>query len=104
MQPNSIFKKIRRSLKNSSVEIWLGVTVITSLVLLIIANGQNIGVNLKGIIFDFCSFLWGLNGLPLLFKDELKLGPFLLKGKIIPIFGVLLLFYYWMSIILYRLF
>ncbi len=104
MQTNDIFKKIRRSLKNSSFEIWLGVTVITSFVLLIIANGQNIDVNLKRIIFYFCSFLWGLNGLPLVFKDELKLGPFLLKGKIIPIFGVLLLFYYWMSIILYCLF
>ena len=103
MQPNKKFDLIQSSLKKSSFEVWLGITVITTMLLLIIANGLNIAVNLKRIIFYFCLFLWGLTGLSLVFKDELKLGPLVLKGKIVPIFGIAILLYFWVKIILYCL-
>jgi hypothetical protein len=55
---------------------------------------------IKKAMFYFCFFLWGLTGMFLVYKDELEIGPFNIRGKIVRITGIIIIVFYWSNIVL----
>jgi hypothetical protein len=68
---------------------------------MIIANGlPNKEFAIQKAMFYFCYFLWGFLGMFIIFKNELIIGPFTLKEKVVPLLGILIIIYFLVNIVI----
>lgn len=84
-------KKVMDYFSNVSLGIWAFLVFFIPLIINIIVSSSPLSIDIQRLVFFVMLYCWGFMYFPLIFKRKLKIGPWIINGKIVPILGLLYL-------------